>query len=71
VRVAGRSFSQTFPPIANRKYTFEWDGKDSYGRSPLGGQQVTVQITYFFDAKYDMPPGQGPAARGALEPPRR
>jgi hypothetical protein len=27
---------------------------------------VTVQITYFFDAKYDMPPGQGAGCAWSL-----
>ncbi|MBE9561305.1 MAG: hypothetical protein IMF12_00395, partial [Proteobacteria bacterium] len=40
------------------RYTYEWDGKDGYGRS-LHGQgrhKATVRIGYVYDGVYEVPP---------------
>ena len=52
VTVAGREFRQTFQPQANLKHTFEWDGKDAYGREVVGAQNAEVRIGYVYPAEY-------------------
>src|SRR5439155_1359862 len=42
VVVAGRRFTQSFPPLPNQSFTFQWDGKDAYGRTPQGS--LTYQV---------------------------
>lgn len=55
--VAGRLFKQSFPPERNLKYTFNWDGKDSYGRLIQGAVPVSIRIGYVYPGFYNMPPG--------------
>jgi RHS repeat-associated protein len=52
VNIAGRQFTQTFPPGPNQRTTFSWDGKDAYGRTLRGRQPVTVRIGYTYPADY-------------------
>ncbi len=52
IDVAGRQFSQSFPPQTNLSYRFEWDGLDVYGRRVLGMQQATVRIGYEYEIVY-------------------
>ena len=52
VTVAGREFRQTFTPAANRTHTFEWDGKDAYGRTVKGAQNAEVRIGYVYAGEY-------------------
>ncbi len=57
VFVAGRRFQQSFVPAPNLSYVFEWDGKDAYGRTLPGGQQVSVRIGYASLARFLFPQG--------------
>jgi len=52
VLVAGRLFTQTFPPTQNQRTTFTWDGLDAYGRQVQGKSQATVRIGYVYDGVY-------------------
>jgi YD repeat-containing protein len=52
VAVAGRSFHQEFAPAPNLETTFEWDGKDAYGRSVEGGQPAVVRISNIYKGTY-------------------
>jgi hypothetical protein len=52
VKVAGRTFSQSFPRALNQRTTFTWDGKDVYGRTAQGPQDVTVRIGYTYGGVY-------------------
>ncbi len=61
IRVAGRLFTQSYPPAANQRASFTWDGQDAYGRTLQGVQPVTVRIGYVYGAVY-MEPAK--AARG-------
>jgi YD repeat-containing protein len=56
VSVAGRMFSDTFPPDPNQTTTFTWDGRDAYGRTVQGGQLATVRIGYDYQLFYAVPP---------------
>ncbi|MGK5095116.1 RHS repeat-associated core domain-containing protein [Deltaproteobacteria bacterium TL4] len=55
VSVAGRQFKQTFPAEPDQSYTFEWDGKDVYGRVLQGRQKLRVRIGYVYPAFYQVP----------------
>lgn len=52
VGIVGRQFSQTFTADPNQSWDFEWDGKDAYGRYPLGGQTASIFIDYVYDGVY-------------------
>ncbi|MGE5548948.1 MAG: OmpL47-type beta-barrel domain-containing protein, partial [Bacteroidota bacterium] len=52
IRVAGKTYAETFAPLPNQTYTFTWDGKDAYGREMQGGHQAKVRIGYTYDAAY-------------------
>jgi RHS repeat-associated protein len=52
-KIAGRSFLQPFnSPTAGQRYTFEWDGKDAFGRQLNGTQPVTFQLNYVYQGQY-------------------
>lgn len=57
VSVAGRTFPQSFaPPFAPAlTYTFEWDGRDPYGRPLVGKAEATWDIGYVYDTSYLAP----------------
>ena len=46
VTVAGRTFYEVLPPVAEQKYTFNWDGMDAYGRKVRGTQPARVRVGY-------------------------
>ncbi len=50
--LAGRHFSQSLPPQPNQVFTFDWDGKDAFGRTLRGAQPVKLQVAYVFPALY-------------------
>jgi len=52
ITVAGRQIDQTFPAAPNLSYTFNWDGRDAYGRQPEGMQPVTVRVGNVYTAQY-------------------
>jgi len=55
ISVAGRWFTQTFSAALNQRTTFEWDGKDAYGRTLQGSQNVSIGIGYVYGAVYQQP----------------
>ncbi|GEM_PF-3196775 len=67
VSIAGQKISQVFSdnpldkpvgPLDTQNYTYEWDGKDAYGR-PLQGKgrhEATVRIGYVYEGIYEVPP---------------
>ncbi|HEX2046505.1 MAG TPA: RHS repeat-associated core domain-containing protein [Acidimicrobiales bacterium] len=55
VAVAGRTFTESFPPSAGASVNFTWDGKDAYGRTPQGEQWVSVEVAYAYDGVYTSP----------------
>jgi RHS repeat-associated protein len=55
VSVAGQFIRQTFPAAPNQTYRFTWDGKDAYGREVNGARPVTIHMSYFYPAEYELP----------------
>lgn len=52
ITVAGREFAKDFSAEPEQVWQFEWDGKDAYGREPLGAQVASIYIRYVYDAVY-------------------
>ncbi|MFN2442537.1 MAG: hypothetical protein ABR517_07625, partial [Thermoanaerobaculia bacterium] len=50
--IAGREFEYAYAPIPRLKQTFEWDGKDAYGRTVHGAQDLTIVVSYVYPAVY-------------------
>lgn len=48
VSVGGKTFVQTYAPAANVIGTFEWDGRDAYGRLVEGSAWADVEITQVY-----------------------
>ena len=49
----GEATCRGFPDIApNLSYTFEWDGKDAYGREVQGRPVATVRVNYVYEFVY-------------------
>lgn len=61
VSVAGRTFTEVFPPQPDQTMVFTWDGLDAYGREVQGAQPVTVKIDYFVPFLYGVPADQAEA----------
>lgn len=55
ISVAGTNYSLSFAPSANLSYSFQWNGKDVYGRDLVGKQAVSVDIGYVYDGYYLQP----------------
>lgn len=52
VRIAGRTFTRNFAPQPDLTYTFQWDGRDAYGRMLVGSQPYEVTVDYHWDIQY-------------------
>ena len=55
ISVAGQTFKKTFPSTANQSYRFTWDGKDAYGRTLTGEQDVRYRVGYTYPLAYQEP----------------
>ena len=56
IQIAGRRFSQSFPPTAGQITEFTWDGRDAYGREVHGSKQALVTIGHAYPALYSPHP---------------
>ena len=52
VDVAGRSFNSAYSPAGGQSSSFQWDGKDAYGRQMQGSQPVEVLLGYVYRLVY-------------------
>jgi RHS repeat-associated protein len=52
IEVAGRKYTNSFPPLANQTYQFTWDGIDAYGRLLFGANKADVSIGFVYDGSY-------------------
>ncbi|MBL0292169.1 MAG: hypothetical protein IPQ15_16405 [Betaproteobacteria bacterium] len=52
VSVAGQTSRRTLPGAPNQGFSFQWDGRDGYGRRIQGGQVARIAITYDYPAEY-------------------
>jgi RHS repeat-associated protein len=51
--IAGQLKKKSYAPAVNLVDTFDWDGKDAYGRELQGKQQLTARIGYVYQATYE------------------
>ncbi|MGQ9779050.1 MAG: NHL domain-containing protein [Bacillota bacterium] len=66
IHIAGRVFTDEFPPVPNQSYTFTWDGKDAYGRKLQGEHPAKVRIGYVYDAVYYASPSEFQSSFGRV-----
>ncbi len=52
VTVAGQQFNRIFSGAPNQATSFEWDGKDAYGRTVQGVQNARVRIGFAYPGPY-------------------
>ncbi|MDG0813886.1 S-layer homology domain-containing protein [Cohnella rhizosphaerae] len=52
IQIGGKLYRASFAPAPNKTYTFEWDGKDAYGRELTGSHPYTVRVDYVYKAQY-------------------
>lgn len=52
VSVAGHRIRKSFDRNPNQTYTFEWDGRDGYGRPVLGTYPASVRVGYVYGLVY-------------------
>ncbi len=52
VDVAGKTYSQNFPPLPNQTAQFTWDGLDSLGRPVMGGADATINVGFDYALVY-------------------
>ncbi len=55
VSVAGRRFTERFPPATGLQHRFSWDGRDVYGRAWPGSAVATIRIGYVYRPVYYEP----------------
>jgi RHS repeat-associated protein len=55
IEVAGQFLSQSFPPAPKQTHTFEWNGRDGYGRLLQGQWPVKIRIGYVYSLIYQQP----------------
>lgn len=56
---AGRTWRYQFGRTPNRKFTFQWDGLDRWGRMPQGTQTFLVEVGYAYQGVYRDPRSGG------------
>ena len=52
VRIAGRAFRKVYNAAPNLRWTFEWDGRDAFGRTLQGGQPAKIRVNYRYPISY-------------------
>ncbi|NPC83478.1 hypothetical protein HPC49_35300 [Pyxidicoccus fallax] len=52
---AGRSWHYTFESLPNQRFTFQWDGRDRWGRRVQGTQTFRVEVGFAYQAQYREP----------------
>jgi RHS repeat-associated protein len=55
VDIAGQRWVQRIAPSPNQRVSFEWDGRDVYGRRIFGEQKATILVRHAYDAVYRTP----------------
>jgi RHS repeat-associated protein len=53
ITIAGQRHWRTYSPSPNATATFDWDGKDAFGRVLQGRQRVVARIGYVYAATYE------------------
>ncbi|MCB0094766.1 MAG: PKD domain-containing protein, partial [Caldilineaceae bacterium] len=64
VEIAGVVISQTLPALPNQTFTYQWDGRDIYGRQVQGKRAANIRLRYVYDGAY-MQPNSASTSTGA------
>lgn len=56
ITIAGQRHWRTYSPNPNVTATFDWDGKDAFGRVLQGKQRVVARVGYVYRATYEKTP---------------
>jgi RHS repeat-associated protein len=57
--IAGQTQQLTFPAQPNQSTAFTWDGRDAYGRTVQGQQELSIDIGNVYDGVYVQTPAFG------------
>jgi len=57
--IAGQTQQLTFPAQPNQSTSFTWDGRDAYGRTVQGQQELNIDIGNVYDGVYVQTPAFG------------
>jgi len=52
IAIAGQQYSQSFAATPNLSPSFEWDGRDAYGRAVSGRHSAAIEVVYVYGAVY-------------------
>ncbi|HWP04929.1 MAG TPA: hypothetical protein VNN72_04270, partial [Polyangiaceae bacterium] len=63
--IGGQLHTRSYAPATDLVDTFDWDGKDAYGRELQGKQQLVARIGYVYAASYEETPIFGYNGNGA------
>ena len=55
IGIAGQTFTQSFTPAPNQTTTFDWDGRDVFGRKVIGPQTAAITVSNVYDGVYNVP----------------
>jgi RHS repeat-associated protein len=55
ISIAGGEFTKSFAVEPNKSYSYIWDGKDTFGRTLVGGQVANISVGYAYDTYYSTP----------------
>ncbi len=50
--IAGRRVTETYDPLPNQRFRYEWDGLDAYGRRLQGQHSYRVSVRYVYPGVY-------------------
>jgi RHS repeat-associated protein len=55
IHVAGRCFTERFPPAPNQRYAFTWDGRHADGHAVQAKQLATIRVGHVYRGLYPRP----------------
>jgi len=64
IEIAGRKVTREFPAEPDQTFEFEWDGRDSFGRTLFESKLAQVEVTYVYPCQYYGSVGSASAVGG-------
>lgn len=52
IEIVGQRLTKTFDPETPLDYTFEWDGRDGFGREVYGYGRAIISVAYVYPCRY-------------------
>lgn len=66
ISIAGQLVTSQFAPLPNQTFTFNWDGRDAYGRVVQGAHLASISIHYVYGVVYERVPQFGYTGNGLI-----